>query len=198
MVSARMAKNSTWNETSRWMRWLATGAGILGGVTCVMSGIFMSVTHLIDPKVFQTYCKVNSTFVGPYRLPTDAATWLLVFRFWSDILVQKRQFCPACHSKNGYNQILAQRGYLLWVSISEFLVSSDWTLFHFSLSMLSFILLASSSPMSAIGALIMPFATGTLYGLMSLGRKVGVLLLYTLYVAFHIFRSVLIIPIKGW
>lgn len=25
--------------------------------------------------------------------------------------------------------------------------------------------------MSAIGALIMPFATGTLYGLMSLGRK---------------------------
>ena len=41
--------------------------------------------------------------------------------------------------------------------------------------MLSFILLASSSPMSAIGALIMPFATGTLYGLMSLGRKVGVL-----------------------
>ena len=45
--------------------------------------------------------------------------------------------------------------------------------------MLSFILLASSSPMSAIGALIMPFATGTLYGLMSLGRKVGVLLLYS-------------------
>ena len=129
MVSARMAKNSTWNETSRWMRWLATGAGILGGVTCVMSGIFMSVTHLIDPKVFQTYCKVNSTFVGPYRLPTDAATWLLVFRFWSDILVQKRQFCPACHSKNGYNQILAQRCYLLWVSISKFLVSSDWKLF---------------------------------------------------------------------
>lgn len=37
--------------------------------------------------------------------------------------------------------------------------------------MLSFVLLASSSPMSAIGALIMPFATGTLYGLMSLGRK---------------------------
>ena len=39
------------------------------------------------------------------------------------------------------------------------------------MSMISFILLTSSGALSTIAALIMPFATGTLYGLMSLGRK---------------------------
>ena len=65
------------------MRWLATGAGILGGVTCVMSGIFMSVTHLIDPKVglFRLVLKITFNSAGPYRLPTYAITWFLVFRF---------------------------------------------------------------------------------------------------------------------
>jgi len=38
------------------------------------------------------------------------------------------------------------------------------------LSMVSFMLLASQ-PLSAMGALITPFATGVLYGLMALGRK---------------------------
>lgn len=37
--------------------------------------------------------------------------------------------------------------------------------------MVCFILLSGNSPLSAIGALITPFATGVLYGLMSLGRK---------------------------
>jgi len=37
--------------------------------------------------------------------------------------------------------------------------------------MICFVLLANSNPLSALGALITPFATGVLYGLMSLGRK---------------------------
>ena len=37
--------------------------------------------------------------------------------------------------------------------------------------MIAFITLSSDSPMSTLGALLVPFATGVLYGLMSLGRK---------------------------
>ena len=48
---------------------------------------------------------------------------------------------------------------------------------YLSLSLLSFVLMVSAGvgPLGLIGSLIMPFATGVLYGLMSLGRKVYLL-----------------------
>ena len=37
--------------------------------------------------------------------------------------------------------------------------------------MISYMMLASNSPFGSLGSIIVPFATGVLYGLMALGRK---------------------------
>jgi len=128
------------SQVAWWMRWLATGAGILGGVTCILSGVFMSITHLIDPK----------GLIG--------CVIMLLLGFLSFVL-EATFLCRGV----SIAQPVIQR-----MDIIKFWHRGG---IYCGLSMLSFVLLASSSPMSAIGALIMPFATGTLYGLMSLGRK---------------------------
>ena len=102
----------------RWMRWLATGAGILGGVTCILSGVFMSITHLIDPKVpFYSKLSLSSNSTpGTYRMRHYVTARLFVVCLRGHFPLSRRQHRTASHSTHGYYQVLASGWHLLRVS----------------------------------------------------------------------------------
>jgi len=133
--------NDEASQVAWWMRWLATGAGIIGGVTASLGAIikfaaggFLHITVWIG-------C-ILMLLLGFLMFALEATFLCRAVKFAEPIVSRSEQIR------------FWHRGAI-----------------YCGLSLIAFITLASDSPLSTLGALLIPFATGVLYGLMSLGRK---------------------------
>lgn len=140
-VQAQQVKDEA-SEVAWWMRWLATGAGVLGGITACFGGFF---------GIFKGALSLDAVeFIG-YAI-------MLLLGFL--IFVMEATF--VCRPVSFAQPIISRLDKVRFWHRGAI---------YCGLSMLSYMMLASDAPFGSLLSIIVPFATGVLYGLMALGRK---------------------------
>ncbi|CBY25000.1 unnamed protein product [Oikopleura dioica] len=129
-------------EVAWWMRWLATVAGVIGGITACFGGFFGLFKGAISLDAVEFIGYAIMLFLG-----------FLIF-------VMEATF--VCRPVSFAQPIIARMDRIRFWHRGAM---------YCSLSMISYMMLASNSPFGSLGSIIVPFATGVLYGLMALGRK---------------------------
>jgi len=128
------------SEVAWWMRWLATFAGVIGGISATVGGFFTVVFNILTP---------TAIFGGIVQIGLGFLIFVLEATF-------------VCRTVSFAQPVITRMDKIRFWHRGAL---------YCGLSMIAFICLAKVKPLGAIASLITPFATGVLYGLMSLGRK---------------------------